>query len=44
MEIFGLNEGPEVGRVLNAIQDDIVNNGNIKKSDAIKLAKDILNN
>ena len=44
MEIFGLNEGPEVGRVLNAIQDDIINNGNIKKSDAIKLAKEILNN
>ena len=44
MEIFGLNEGPEVGRVLNAIQDDIINNGNIKKSDAIKLAKKILNN
>ncbi|MBU93390.1 MAG: hypothetical protein CL723_02220 [Chloroflexi bacterium] len=44
MEIFGLNEGPEVGRVLNAIQDDIINNGMIKKSDAIKLAKQILNN
>ena len=44
MEIFGLNEGPEVGRVLNAIQDNIIKNGNIKKSDAIKLAKDILNN
>jgi len=43
MEIFGLNEGPEVGRVLNAIQDDIINNGNITKSDAIKLAKRILN-
>ena len=44
MEIFGLNEGPEVGRVLDAIQDDIINNGNIKKSEAIKLAKKILNN
>ena len=44
MEIFGLNEGPEVGRVLNAIQEDIINNGNIEKDDAIKLAKEILNN
>jgi len=44
MEIFGLNEGPEVGRVLNAIQEDIINNGNITKSEAIKLAKKILNN
>ena len=44
MKIFGLNEGPEVGRVLDAIQDDIINNGNIKKSEAIKLAKKILNN
>ena len=43
MEIFGLNEGPEVGRVLHAIEQEVINNGEITKENAIKLAKTILN-
>ena len=44
MEIFGLNEGPEVGRVLTAIQQEFINSGKITKSKAIKLAKNLLEN
>ena len=44
MEIFGLNEGPEVGRVLTAIQQEFINSGKITKTKALKLAKNLLEN
>ena len=42
MEIFGLNEGPEVGRVLNAIENELINSGNMTKAKALKLAENLL--
>ena len=42
MEIFGLNEGPEVGRVLNAIEKELINSGIMTKAKALKLVENLL--
>ena len=41
MEIFNLEPGPKVGLIMKALYEQRINEGEVSKEDAIKLAGDI---
>ena len=44
MEIFNLEPGPKVGLIMKALYEQRINEGEVSKEDAIKLAEDIFKN
>ncbi len=43
MEILGLKPGPTVGIIMNALYEQRINEGEVSKEEAIKLAKEVFN-
>jgi poly(A) polymerase len=44
MKIFNLEQGPKVGIIMKALYEQRINEGEVSKEEAIKLAKDIFKN
>jgi len=44
MEIFNIKPGPKVGLIMKALYEQRINEGEVNKEKAIKLAKEIYKN